>query len=64
MAKTDLTVGLTYTDGNIFALTSLVADELKRNGYREESKELKERLFECKSYDDALSLIEEFVNIG
>lgn len=64
MKKTDLTVELIGEDGNIFNLTSIVTRELKRNGYREYAKELQERLFEQKSYDDALNLIGEYVEIA
>lgn len=64
MKKTDLTVELIGEDGNIFNLTSIVTRELRRNGYREYAKELQERLFEQKSYDDALNLIGEYVEIA
>lgn len=62
--KTDLIVELIGEDGNIFNLTSIVTRELKRHGYREYAKELQERLFEQESYNDALNLISEYVEIN
>lgn len=64
MRKTDLTVNLIGEDGNIFNLAGIVAKELKRAGHRDLAKELQERLFEQDSYNDALNLIDEYVEIA
>ncbi|ARQ07323.1 hypothetical protein MACA111363_11305 [Macrococcoides canis] len=63
MAKTDLTVQLTGEDGNVFNLAGIVTTELKRNGYRDEAKEVSERLFKCESYEAALRMFMEYVNV-
>lgn len=54
MAK--IQVQLTGEDGNVFNLLGIVTKALKRNGQREESKELAERIWESASYDEALQL--------
>lgn len=61
--KTDLQVQLIGEDGNIFNLIGIVAKELKRNGHRDYAKEIQSRLKEQKSYEDALNLISEYVEI-
>ena len=48
-------------NGNVFNLASLVGLALKRAGYREKRKEFYDRLPKCKSYDDALVLMQEYV---
>ena len=62
--KTDLEVTLVGEDGNIFNLTGIVSRELKRNGYRELAKELQEKIWEQNSYDEALELLTEYVNVS
>ena len=61
--KTDIVVQLTGEDGNVFNLCGIVCKELKRNGYREEAKEVANRLFGSDSYNDALNLFSEYVEI-
>lgn len=61
--KTDLVVQLTGEDGNVFNLCGIVVKALKRNGYREYADELAERLWEQASYDDALKLFMEYVEV-
>lgn len=54
---------LVGTDGNVFALAGLVSRTLKRAGQREKAKEFTEKLFQCKSYDEALVLMDKYVEI-
>lgn len=63
MTKTNLTVQLTGEDGNVFNLLSIVSKQLINAGYKEEAKELSERLWEQDSYDNALMLFKEYVNV-
>jgi hypothetical protein len=51
------------TDGNVFALASKVVICLERAGFPEKAKEVQSRLFECKSYGEALCLFAEYVDI-
>ena len=51
------------TDGNVFALIGKAARALKKANQPEKAKELKNKLFECNSYEEALSLIDEYVEI-
>ena len=50
-------------DGNIFNLVGIASRTLKRNGMAGEAKEMTGRVFSSKNYDDALSIIGEYVNI-
>lgn len=51
------------TDGNVFALAGRVTSCLKREGMRAEAEEFQKKLFSCGSYDEALALMSEYVEI-
>ena len=57
------TVKLTGTDGNVFALAGKVSQALKKVGQVAEAKELTSKLFKCKSYDEALVLMQDYVDV-
>lgn len=50
-------------DGNVFNLMGIASKTLKRNGLYDQAKEMTSRIFDCGSYDEALSIIGEYVNI-
>lgn len=50
-------------DGNICNLMGLAARTLRRNGLAEQASEMTDRIHECGSYDEALCIIGEYVNI-
>ena len=50
-------------DGNVFNLMGLAARTLRRNGLAEQATEMTERITACGSYDEALCIIGEYVNI-
>ena len=50
-------------DGNIFNLMGLAARTLRHNGLAEQASEMTGRIHECGSYDEALCIIGEYVNI-
>ena len=50
-------------DGNIFNLMGLAARTLRHNGLAEQVTEMTGRIHECGSYDEALCIIGEYVNI-
>ena len=50
-------------DGNIFNLMGLAARTLRHNGLAEQATEMTCRIHECGSYDEALCIIGEYVNI-
>lgn len=50
-------------DGNIFNLMGLAARTLRHNGLAEQATEMAGRIHECGSYDEALCIIGEYVNI-
>lgn len=51
-------------DGNIFNLMGIASRTLKRNGMKEEATEMCNRITsEAKSYDDALMILQDYVEI-
>ncbi len=50
-------------DGNIFNLMGIASRTLRNNGMREEAKEMVIRIEESKSYEEALNIIGEYVEI-
>lgn len=50
-------------DGNIFNLVGITSRTLKQNGMKEEAKEMSDKVFNSHSYDEALSIIGEYVEI-
>ena len=50
-------------DGNIFNLMGIASKTLKRNGMYDEAKEMCSRVTSSGSYDEALSIIDEYVEI-
>jgi hypothetical protein len=54
---------LVGTDDNVFALAGRVNRALRGAGQHEAVKEFNERLWKCKSYDEALQLMAEYVEI-
>lgn len=50
-------------DGNIFNLMGIASRTLRNNNMREEAKEMVIRIEESKSYNEALGIIGEYVEI-
>ena len=50
-------------DGNIFNLMARAIKTLRENNLSEEAKELRKRITSSGSYDEALCIIGEYVNI-
>ena len=50
-------------DGNIFNLMARAIKTLRENDLSEEAKEMRERITSSGSYDEALGIIGEYVNI-
>ena len=50
-------------NGNIYNLVGIAAKTLKRNGMSTEATEMTEKVFGSGSYEEALSIIGEYVNI-
>ena len=50
-------------DGNIFNLMARASRTLRENDLSEEAKEMRERITSSGSYDEALCIIGEYVNI-
>lgn len=50
-------------DGNIFNLMAIASKTLRENGLSEEAAEMRDRITSFGSYDEALCIIGEYVNI-
>lgn len=50
-------------DGNVFNVLSICARALKDAGMREEAEQMKTRVFEADSYDEALRIMSEYVEL-
>ena len=50
-------------DGNIFNLMGIAMRALKEHDMRDEAKEMCARIFSSKSYDEALQIIMEYVEV-
>jgi hypothetical protein len=50
-------------DSNVFNLIGKVSRVLKMNGLKEQAEEMTERVFNSGSYDEALNIISEYVEI-
>jgi hypothetical protein len=55
---------LSGTDGNIFALGARASRALRTAGQAAEAKEMQRRIIESRSYDEALAVIAEYVEIS
>lgn len=50
-------------DGNIFNLAGLASKTLKKAGQADKAKEMTSKIFACGSYEEALAIIGEYVEI-
>ena len=50
-------------DGNIFNLLGIASRALKENGSYNQAKEMRSRVYQSQSYDSALSIIGDYVNV-
>ena len=50
-------------DGNIFSLMGLASRALKKAGLVEQAKEMTSKVTKCESYEDALNVIGEYVEV-
>ena len=64
MSKEKPKCALIGEDGNIFNLMGIASRSLTKNGMQEEAKEMCNRITNgAKSYDEALMIIDEYVEI-
>ena len=61
--KTNITVQLTGTDGNIFAIIAKVREALRRNGRSDLVKEFTDYITSSSSYEEALCRMMEYVMV-
>ena len=60
-AKTNITVQLTDTDGNIFCVIAKVREALRRNGRSDLIQEFTDYITNSSSYEEALCRVMEYV---
>lgn len=48
-------------DGNIFNLIGICSKCLEKKGYKKEALEMYKKVQECKSYDEALCTLQDYV---
>ena len=58
-----ISVTLIGENGNVFNLLGIVGREMKRAGLGDKFKELQTRAFASSSYDEVLTIIQEYVNV-
>ena len=56
-------VKLIGEDSNIFNLIAIVRKEMRKLGLMETAEIMCERIYECKSYEEALNIITEYIEI-
>ena len=56
-------VKLTGEDGNVFVLVGICTSALKKASQHDKAKELTEKVFKAKSYDEALGLMSEYCDV-
>lgn len=49
-------------DGNVFNLISICVKSLKEKGFKDKAEEMKKRINSSKSYDEALSIMCEYID--
>lgn len=54
---------LSGENGNIFNLVAIAVRVLRDNGKEKEADELNERVWDCETYEDALAVIGEYLDI-
>lgn len=60
----DIDVQLTGEDGNVFNLIGIVSKALTRAGERDAAKEMTAKVFASGSYEEALGIMAEYVNVS
>lgn len=50
-------------NGNIFNLTAIASNTLRRDGQMQRAREMQQRIFSSRSYEEALSIISQYVEV-
>lgn len=50
-------------NGNVYNLMGIAGQTLREHGMEDQAKEMFQRIFQCHSYDSALNIIGDYVNI-
>lgn len=57
------TAKLVGQDGNVFNLIGICSKALKKAGMQDKAKEMAERCFQAKSYDEALQIMSDYCDL-
>jgi hypothetical protein len=52
------------TDGNVFVLIGKASTALNQAGFKEQAKEMTDKVFACGSYNEALQIIMHYVEVS
>lgn len=56
-------VKLSGQDGNVFNLIAICSKELRKNNLIKEEQEMKQRIYSCRSYSEALQIMSEYCEV-
>lgn len=56
-------VKLSGQDGNVFNLIAICSKELRKNNLINEEQEMKQRIYSCHSYSEALQIMSEYCEV-
>ncbi len=62
MNKEKVDAPIIGANGNVFNLINICGNSLKGAGFEDEAEEMKQRIYESKSYDEALMIMQEYIN--
>lgn len=62
MNKEKVDAPIIGANGNVFNLINICANSLKGVGFEDEAEEMKQRIYKSKSYDEALMIMQEYIN--
>lgn len=62
MNKEKVDAPIIGANGNVFNLINICENSLKGAGFEDEAEEMKQRIYESKSYDEALMIMQEYIN--
>ena len=63
MSTTRPKCNLVGADGNVFAIIGTVSRTLKSSGQANKAKEFRSKATACRSYDDVLQLLQDYVEV-
>ncbi len=63
MPKTNIVVQLSGENGNVYNIIGLVSHRLFKSGHKDLSKQFRQEVLDCQSYDEVLQLAMKYVEV-